>query len=159
MSKKQEIEKKFLLRKLPANLDRNTATPIVQDYLRVGDPEIRIRAKGNKFILTEKTGSGLTRTEREVEIPYEAYEILEDLSSGSRIVKYRHKISGEDGLIWEVDEYQGALLEGLITAEVELPSEDTNPQIPQCILDVLVKQVTNDPAYKNQSLATKGLPK
>jgi CYTH domain-containing protein len=158
MPKNQEIERKFLLRGLPPGLENDNAILIVQEYLLTGDPEIRIRAKGKKFMLTQKTGSGLTRTETEIEIPYEVYEILENLSSSSRLVKYRYKIQGDDGLTWEIDEYQGALLEGLVIAEVELPSEDTSPQMPQCISDVFVKQVTDDPAYKNQSLATNGLP-
>jgi CYTH domain-containing protein len=61
-----EIEKKFLLRRLPTGISKGTK--ILQGYLSVGDPEVRVRAKGEKFYLTRKGGEGFVREEEECEI-------------------------------------------------------------------------------------------
>ena len=52
-----------------------------------------------------------------------------------------------DGLNWEVDEFHGRL-EGLVVAEIELPSEDTTFARPEFI----GAEVTGDPRYYNSNL-------
>ena len=46
------------------------------------------------------------------------------------VKKIRHYWNGDDGLFWEVDEYEGSIA-GLIIAEVELESEDQNVDLPE----------------------------
>lgn len=58
-----EIEKKFLLRRLPTGITKGTK--IRQGYLSVGNPEVRVRAKGEEFYLTRKGGEGFVRSEEE----------------------------------------------------------------------------------------------
>lgn len=150
-----EIERKFLLNALPKGIVGGTK--IRQGYLSVGDPEVRVRAKGSRFFLTGKSGAGFVRQESEHEISKEAFEILWSLTEKARIEKTRYEIVGADGLTWEIDEFQTASTEGLFVAEVELPDETTVPEIPPAIAEVIEGDVTDDAAYKNKNLATKGI--
>jgi len=149
-----EIEKKFLLRKLPTGIAKGTK--ILQGYLSVGDPEVRVRAKGDKFYLTKKGGEGFVREEEECEISKKIFEILWSLTENARIEKTRYEIVGEDGLTWEIDEFQTRRVEGLFTAEVELPNESVVPEIPPAIAEVIESDVTTDEKFKNKNLAVNG---
>lgn len=150
----KEIEKKFLLRSLPTGITKGTK--ILQGYLSVGNPEVRVRAKGEKFFLTRKGGEGFVREEEEYEISKETFEILWSLTENARIEKTRYEIIGEDGLIWEIDEFQTPLTEGLFLAEVELQDESIVPEIPPAIAEVIESDVTTDGMYKNKNLAING---
>lgn len=150
----REIEKKFLLTGLPTGITKGIK--ILQGYLSVGDPEVRVRAKGEKFFLTRKGGEGFVREEEEYEISKEVFEILWSLTENVRIEKTRYEIVGADGLIWEIDEFQTPRTERLFLAEVELPDESVVPEIPPAIAQVIVSDVTADETYKNKSLASNG---
>lgn len=150
----REIEKKFLLTGLPTGITKGIK--ILQGYLSVGDPEVRVRAKGEKFFLTRKGGAGFVREEEEYEISKEVFEILWSLTENVRIEKTRYEIVGADGLIWEIDEFQTPRTERLFLAEVELPDESVVPEIPPAIAQVIVSDVTADETYKNKSLASNG---
>jgi CYTH domain-containing protein len=116
-----EIEKKFLLRKLPAGIAKGVK--IRQGYLSAADPEVRVRAKGERFFLTRKDGAGFVRGEEEYEISNRVFEILWSSTENARIEKTRYEIVASDGLVWEIGEFQTSRTEGLFTAEVELPNE------------------------------------
>jgi len=151
----KEIEKKFLLRSLPSGITKGIK--ILQGYLSVGNPEVRVRAKGEKFFLTRKGGGGFVREEEEYEISMEAFEILWSLTENARIEKTRYEMIGEDGLTWEIDEFQTHLTEGLFIAEVELQDESVVPEIPPAIVEVIERDVTTDEIYKNKNLAVNGV--
>ena len=63
--------------------------------------------------------------------------VVEDAASASvlqwgpfpNIKKTRYCVTGTDGLVWEIDEFEGGLA-GLILAEVELSSEEQVVEIP-----------------------------
>jgi CYTH domain-containing protein len=152
----EEIEKKFLLRRLPAGISEGTK--IRQGYLSAGDPEVRVRAKGEKFFLTRKSGTGFVRGEEEYEITKNVFDVLWSLTENARIEKTRYEIIGADGLVWEIDEFQTGATEGLFLAEVELPDESIVPEIPPAIAEVIEIDVTNDEAYKNKNLAINPTP-
>ena len=103
--------------------------------------------------LTIKGEGTLSRQETEVALePLAAVQML--AVAGPHVIeKVRHRIDIGEGLVAEVDVYSGAL-EGLVVAEVELPSEDT----PLPAVAWLGQEVTEDKAYKNKSLALKGAP-
>jgi adenylate cyclase len=147
----EEIEKKFLLRSLPTGAANGTK--IRQGYLSVGDPEVRVRAKGEKFFLTGKSGAGFVRQEQEYEISKEIFDILWSLTENARIEKTRYEIVADDGLTWEIDEFQISRIERLFLAEVELPNESVVPEIPPAIAEVIERDVTDEEAYKNKNLA------
>ena len=67
----EEIERKFLVAKLPEGLDRYPHSEIKQGYLLSCDPEFleeRLRTKGGRYFMTIKLGKGAIRSETEMEI-------------------------------------------------------------------------------------------
>lgn len=66
------------------------------------------------------------------------------------LAKTRYNWRGDDGMLWEVDEFEGKLA-GLIIAEVELISEEQPTAIPSWV----DKEITGDHAWANSNLASK----
>jgi adenylate cyclase len=149
-----EVERKFLVSERP-KLDGTDAEEIDQGYLAVGEEgEVRLRRKGERLLLTAKRGGGLAREEAEVELDREAFEALWPLTEGRRLHKRRHVLPHE-GLQIEVDVYAGEL-EGLVIAEIEFGSEEEARSFePPAWLG---EDVTGDPRYLNETLATDGRP-
>ena len=116
---KQEIERKFLVepKKLPA-LSR--PQNIIQGYLSI-EPEIRIRVAGRKAFLTIKTAGELNRKEFEYKIPRSDAKKLLELTN-FKIEKVRYFLNLNTSR-WVIDFFQGVNYP-LVTAEIELPSED-----------------------------------
>jgi len=150
-----EIERKYLLRALPAGLTKSLQ--IRQGYLSVADPEVRVRQIDSRYFVTGKSGDGLRREESEAEVTGQVFDILWPATAGKRVEKTRYRVAAPDGSIWEVDDYKGGLA-GLITAEVELPAEDAVPRPPDVLKNLIIADVTTDARYKNRKLATQGLP-
>ena len=151
-----EIERKFLVAKLPEDLGAFPKAEIRQGYLEITDKtETRLRQKGNKYLRTVKTGAGKVREETETEITGEEFRALWPGTDGRRVEKTRYDIPYGKFTI-ELDIYRNAL-KGLIVAEVEFESAAASEAfLPP---DWLGREVTEDKSYKNQSLATNGLPK
>jgi CYTH domain-containing protein len=152
-----EIERKFLVTSLPEAMDRYPHERIMQGYVVVGTDgsEVRLRRKGPKYFEAVKMGRGGIRSELEVELTATQFDTLWEATSGRRIEKTRYEIR-HAGAIMEVDVYHGELA-GLVTAECEFASaEESRRFVPP---DWFGREVTNDPAYKNQSLAVRGRPR
>ncbi len=149
-----EIERKFLVRSLP-ELSQFPHDDISQGYVAASDDlEVRLRQKGGKFFETIKQGSGLTRVERECELAREQFEAFWPATEGRRLEKTRYEIPHANHTI-ELDVYRSSL-EGLVVAEVEFASEEAARSfVPP---DWFGKEVTDDPRYKNLSLALHGRP-
>ncbi len=151
-----EIEKKYIIEKIPFALKGFQAYDIKQGYLSEpnADTTERLRQKGDKFIKTWKTKGLVAREETEIEIPKEMF-VNEWAKVGNRkLEKIRYEIPYKSYLI-ELDIYKNDL-EGLITAEVEFSSEkEMSEFIPP---DWFGKDVTLDFRYKNSQLASNGLP-
>ncbi|MEX2017511.1 MAG: CYTH domain-containing protein [Candidatus Pacearchaeota archaeon] len=155
-----EIERKFLVNKIPDNLENCDKMNFVQRYIDIGkeDHELRVRARVHKgledYFLTIKSGSGLARAEIEVEIPLQVYNSLFYLTKGHRIFKTRYFIDYDNRKI-ELDVYAGNL-EGLKVAEVEFSSkQEAERFVPPSWFG---REVTEDKRYKNKSLALNGKP-
>ena len=89
----------------------------------------RTDKNGTKIILTTKGKRiGATATEFEWELPFKTYEKL-NFEGLPTVVKTRYLWKGDDGLLWEVDEFEG-FLSGLVIAEVELERADQHVAIP-----------------------------
>ena len=152
-----EIERKFLASALPAGRDADRAEPIAQGYLAIAPDgvEVRIRRRGETTTLTVKSGPAMVRVEEEIPIDADRFASLWPLTEGRRLDKVRHYVPLDGGLEAEVDVYGGAL-EGLLTAEIEFPSEaDARAFVPPPWLG---EEVTGDPAYANQALAVRPAP-
>ena len=152
-----EIERKFLVPRLPPGLERSRSTQIEQGYIAIaGDgTEVRIRRRNGAAVLTVKSGSGRSRSEEEIEIDVERFARLWPLTEGRRIEKMRHLIPAGAGLTIELDVYSGALT-GLTVAEVEFGSEDAADAFEPP--EWFGSEVTYDARFKNQKLACDGAP-
>src|SRR3984893_7630357 len=119
----REIERKFLIKRLPRGLTRFRSFPIAQGYLAY-EPRgrhVRLRKKGKIRILTFKVGRGTSREEREVRLGAKQFAALWPATAGRRLRKLRHEIPWKN-LIIEIDTYRGRNA-GLVVAEVEFPSQ------------------------------------
>lgn len=152
-----EIEKKYLIDKIPANLDLSKGSEIDQGYLTLPDePQtIRLRKKAEKYYKTWKNRGLLARHEREEEIEKQKFDVEWTLVVGNKIKKTRYEIPFNKFLI-ELDIYHGHLA-GLITAEVEFASvEDSESFEPP---EWFGRDVTLNSEFKNSNLAFNGIPK
>ncbi len=142
-----EIERKFLVQ---SDAWRGVeGTRYSQGYLSsAAERTVRVRTVKDKGYLTIKgVVSGASRQEFEYEIPLrEANEMLNTLCERPLIEKYRYRIE-YGGFIWEIDEFKGDN-EGLLIAEIELPSEDQAFEKPNWVGE----EVTEDPRYYNANL-------
>ena len=152
-----EIERKFRLHREPDWLGDCRSTRIEQGYLAIegeGGAEVRLRRRDGEKLLTVKRGSGLTRTEEEIELGSEQFKALWPLTESRRVEKVRYLVPTETGEV-EVDVFEGELA-GMITAEMEFDSEAASEEFEPP--DWLGNEVTGDERYANETLATRGLP-
>lgn len=144
----QEIERKYLVTggfKQYADHSFN----FIQGYLSIEkENTVRVRLSGEKAWITIKGEQrGISRFEWEKEIPVkEATELLA-LCSDRIVEKTRYFITYGAYTI-EVDVFTGRN-KGLILAEIELQSEDDNPDLPSWIGE----EVSNDNRYHNSNLS------
>jgi len=156
MTVSQEIERKFLVEALPADMTSRQHEEIIQGYAAIEDDrEVRLRRQGAKYYLTVKIGSGLSRAEWQIGLGREQFETLWPATVGRRIEKVRYKVPFAGHTV-EVDVYQGTL-HGLMAAEVEFTTQrDSQTFIAPSWFS---EEVTEDRRYKNKSLAADGRPK
>ena len=162
-----EIERKFLIKKMPEDLTRYQHLLIEQAYLCTA-PVIRIRREDENYYLTYKGKGLMAREEYNLPLNRDAYEHLLAKADGSIISKKRYLIpiknpvfaSGyslsalETGLTVELDIFEPPFAP-LIIAEVEFPDEEmANAFIPPAWLG---EDVTENPEYHNSSLSKKFL--
>lgn len=156
-----EIERKWLAEKskIPHDLEKLKKFRIEQAYISFS-PTVRIRSIDNeKFVLTIKSRSGtdsfLSRKEAEIEISKEEYNSLMKKASGRIIEKTRYLFRREDGLLEEIDVFEGEF-SGLCYLEIEFESEEKAENFPSP--EWTEKDVTADKKFTNGSLARNGMP-
>ena len=148
----REIERKFLVRKLPDKLDDFSHAQIEQGYLALAADgvQVRMRQAGANLSLTYKRNQEDAREEREITLTPEQFAILWPATAARRLRKTRYDIP-LDHLVVEIDVYHGRH-EGLIVAEVEFADEaEARAFEPP---DWLGDDVSHDPRYSNQLLAS-----
>ena len=119
----REIERKFLLKRLPPNLRHFHRRTIEQGYLaaKPDGTQIRLRKSGRRHSLTIKRGRGLSRQEIEVALTRDQFGELWPATAGRRLTKTRYDVPFGKYTI-EIDVYRGRN-EGLVVAEVEFRDE------------------------------------
>lgn len=162
-----EIERKFLLKKLPEDLGRFAFHLIEQAYLCT-EPVLRIRRQDDAYYLTYK-GSGLmSREEYNLPLTKEAYEHLLPKADGNVISKKRYLIPlsqadinpeclsllGDRALTIELDEFAPPFAP-LFLAEIEFPTEEAAKvfRMP----DWFAEDVTADVRYHNSHMSKQEL--
>ena len=175
-----EIEKKYLVKALPADAERFPYREITQGYL-CRHPAVRVRrdalsvqtaeggAPEEHFYMTYKglrRQDTLAQEEYNLDLTREAYEHLLDKADGIVIEKKRILIplnadafpEGSEGArcvsggdaVIELDIFAGALA-GLVIAEVEFPSEEIAAAYRPAAW--FGEEVTGDERYSNAYLA------
>ena len=158
-----EIERKYLVARLPERLDSFEHVDIEQGYL-LSSPTLRIRRMGDDYILTVKEriashSSAIHNREEEFALSAEAYQNLRAKCNDHLVSKTRYKIPltnadrvGEQGpqLTAELDIFHHQL-EGLQIVEVEFP--DTVLADHFVPPDWFGDDVSDNPLYRNSNLA------
>src|SRR5947208_10541713 len=147
----REIERKFLLRRLPEKLKRSRHYIIEQGYLATESAgrQVRLSKKGKTASLTFKVGRGRSREEREVKLSPKQFAGLWPATAGRRLRKLRYEIPWRNLLI-EIDIYRGKHA-GLVVAEVEFPDRATCRKFkPPAWFG---REVTGEKRYSNVRLA------
>jgi CYTH domain-containing protein len=145
-----EIERKFLVRQMPDNLEHFARHAIAQGYLvPSGEVEVRLRRQDDQHWLTFKRRSGLVREEINLPLTGAQWDELWPLTLGKRLTKLRYEIPLAPWTV-EIDVY-GGKNEGIVVAEVEFPSEEEAMAFQPP--DWLGEEVTGRREYANPLLA------
>ena len=155
-----EIERKFLIYfpdlKELENMPNCTKVDIIQTYLKsTDDSERRVRARGidgdYMYTLTEKVKiSEIKRIEIEKRITQDEYlkYLMEADTSLHPIHKTRYCLT-DNNQYFEIDIYPEWDKQAIM--EIELNDENQEVQMPSFIKTI--KEVTEDPSYKNYNMA------
>ncbi|MBD5545931.1 MAG: CYTH domain-containing protein [Lachnospiraceae bacterium] len=160
-----EIERKFKIKELPADLSSYRCLFIEQAYLCT-DPVIRIRRQDDEYYLTYKGKGLIAREEYNLPLNKTAYEHLLTKADGNIISKKRFLIPIKNPIFkdgYDVPEESANLkieldifnppFAPLAIAEVEFPDvEMANTFIPPAWLGA---DVTDNPEYHNSNLSRK----
>lgn len=151
-----EIERKFLIAAEP-DLGAATSVAVRQGYVtRPGDSvSVRLRQKGEKFLLTVKSGQGLVREEHESRIEPGLFERFWPATEGRRVEKTRWTGALPGGETFEYDVFAGAHAP-LRLVEVEFGSREAAEAFSPP--DWFGAEVTGERGYSNEVLAVEGLP-
>lgn len=147
--KPMEIERKYLIRRLPENLSQYQCKKIAQGYICT-NPVVRIRKSDDEYYLTYKSKGLMAREEYNLPLTPEGYEHMLPKIDGRLIEKSRYLIPLEGKLTAELDIFEGDLAP-LIIVEVEFDSLDAaNSFIPP---EWFGEDVTESRKYHNSNLA------
>ena len=100
-----EIERKYLIDRLPENLEQYECKHIEQGYLNT-DPVVRIRKSNDKYTLTYKGAGLMCREEYNLPLNAEAFSHLKEKIDGILIQKRRYLIPLTDKLTIELDVFE-----------------------------------------------------
>ncbi len=149
-----EIERKYLIKKIPDNLSNYECHTLVQGYLNTS-PVVRVRKEDDLYYLTYKGSGLLTREEYNLPLDEQAFLHLLEKADGNVISKRRYKIPyvcNDKSFTIELDIFD-APFSPLIIAEVEFMDENESNHF--IAPDWFEKEVTYDPEYHNSNLSKK----
>jgi CYTH domain-containing protein len=145
-----EIERKFLVAKASWRTHAKHSR-YISDHLvaRFSSGKARIRICDNASTLTFKgLRQGLSRQEFHIPLEDEhAAGMIAEFATTPALEKQRHEVE-VNGVTWQIDEFAGAL-HGLVTADVELPSETYNLTLP----DWAGEEITGNRLFSSSTLA------
>lgn len=146
-----EIERKYLIHKLPENLDTYPYKKIEQAYLCT-EPVVRIRKQNEEYFLTYKGKGLLVREEYNLPLTETAYLHLKEKADGIVLSKTRYLLPLSDTLTIELDVFD-APYENLWLAEVEFSTkEEAENFLPPSWFG---EDVTFSTEYQNSTLSLK----
>jgi CYTH domain-containing protein len=151
---RQEFERKFIVlrRQLPKRLPKPQR--IVQAFLHVDGPLVRIRIYDGVRAVLEMKGKDDFESDPLPITLAQAEWLIAHEREGAIIEKDRYRLPGPaKGLVWEVDVFRGAN-RPLIIAEIELPSKK-HPLDSAKFPPYIGREVTDISGFKNKNLALK----
>ena len=144
-----EIERKFLVKYLPENMEKFEQKRISQGYICT-NPVVRIRRSNDDYFLTYKSKGLMAREEYEMPLTAEAFEHMLPKIDGILIDKIRYMVPLDEKQVAELDIFQGTLAP-LRLVEVEFESiEEANAFVPPAWFG---DDVTNSGEYHNSNLS------
>ena len=151
-----EIERKFLVKRLPWRLARFPHRRIEQGYLlaRCDGFQVRLRKSGRIFQLTTKRNEGIARDEIEIALTRAQFAQLWPATRGWRLTKIRYLVP-LGAVTAEIDIYLGRH-KGLVVVEVEFANVSACRQFEPP--DWFGAEVSGDPRYSNVRLAFENGP-
>ena len=135
-----EIERKYLIHKLPDHLEAYPHRTLEQAYLCT-EPVVRVRRDADDYILTYKSKGLMMREEHNLPLTEEAYRHLLEKADGRIITKERYCIPYGDHLTIELDVF------------AEFSSEEEANSFPPP--DWFGEDVTFSSKYHNSTLSQK----
>ena len=146
-----EIERKYLIDKIPFSLEGFCCRRIEQGYLCT-EPVVRVRRDDDTYYLTYKSKGLMVREEYNLPLTREAYEHLKTKADGRIISKLRYMIPLAGSLTAELDLFQDDLAP-LMLAEVEFDTvEEAEHFLPP---EWFGEDVTSSSKYHNSTLSKK----
>ena len=156
-----EIERKFLIGypdlSLLESIESCRKVEIIQTYLKPSDgQEVRVRQRGENghfiyFETIKRSITGMKRVEIEKRLTKDEYlALLMDADTSKRQIRKDRYCLMYKNRYFEIDVYP--FWNDKAIAEIELSSEDEEFEFPDFIR--VIKEVTDDKAYRNYSLAT-----
>jgi CHAD domain-containing protein/CYTH domain-containing protein len=148
-----EIERRFLLRRVPATAQAFALQEIEQGWLPGTRVVERIRPIRRADLpvtyRTSKWATGSASTSPHGEVDEALFEEIWPLTAGRRVAKRRHVVS-DYGLQWEIDEY---LDRDLVMADVAVSDGGGTVVLPEWLQPYVVREVTGEREYTNRALA------
>lgn len=141
-----EIERKFLVRDIPENINQYDCRIIEQGYLCT-NPVVRVRRDNDDYYMTYKALGLMVREEYNLPLTKESYELLVKKSEGNIISKKRVVIPYGKYTI-ELDIFNSPI--DLVMAEVEFESVEEAEAF--TAPDWFLEDVTNDRRYHNSNM-------
>jgi CHAD domain-containing protein/CYTH domain-containing protein len=147
-----EIERRFLLRRVPATALAFAREEIEQGWL----PGLRLVERitslaptaGPATLRTSRPATGAGPSEPDGEVDAELFQTIWPLTAGRRTRKRRH-IVADYGLLWEIDQY---LDRDLVLLEVA-PGPDALVSLPDWLEPYVVREVTGESDFTARALA------
>lgn len=144
-----EIERKYLIKTLPDDLEKYPCKQIEQGYLNT-DPVVRIRRSNDAYTLTYKGKGLMVREEYNLPLNAESFAHLKEKIDGRLIKKRRYLIPLDDSHTIELDIFEDDLAP-LQLAEVEFATEEeANNFLPPAWFG---EDVTFSTKYHNSTLS------
>jgi CHAD domain-containing protein/CYTH domain-containing protein len=149
----EAIERRFLLRRLPATAQALALQEIEQGWLPGTRVVERIRPLRRTDIpityRTRKWTTGSAATSSDAEVDERLFEEIWPLTAGRRVAKRRHVVP-DYGLQWKIDEF---LDRDLVIADVAVSDRGTPVVLPEWLQPYIVREVTGEGAYTSRALA------
>jgi CYTH domain-containing protein len=157
-----EIERKFLLKAVP-DLKPTEVIKIKQWYLKVDGIWERARSMdsniyGIKWVHTIKTRiSDISNIEEEYDMDKDEFDDFvkrcKSAKQNARYITKERRIYPDGELKWEVDVFSQKC--HIIVAEIEIPTEDYELEIPEFIQKKSMLEVTGLKQFSNRSLSNR----